>query len=266
MQIIQNVHVDGFEITPNIISVGTRGSFGISKINFVFSSEWENSACKIVFHPLFGAPIEVIYTGEPIDIPFEIMKNSGIFEYVVSGVVRDESGVSKQISLPGKIKVLFTLDDGGRESAGFKPSALAQVLAIIGDIKELDQYDANNIIEALIEALEFIKKNSSEGEIAETDPTVPEWAKEKEKPTYTASEVGADPAGTASSKISEHNVDGAAHNDLRILLVELKTKVENFLDVDDVTADELSEVIELIRDNADLIEGITKARLMFRTL
>ena len=149
MQIIQNVHVDGFEITPNIISVGTRGSFGISKINFVFSSEWENNACKVVFHPLFGAPIEVIYTGEPIDVPFEIMKNGGIFEYVVSGVVRDESGVSKQISLPGKIKVLFTLDDEGRESAGFKPSALAQVLAIIGDIKELDQYDANNIIEAL---------------------------------------------------------------------------------------------------------------------
>lgn len=157
MQIIQNVHVDGFEITPNIISVGTRGSFGISKINFVFSSEWENNACKVVFHPLFGAPIEEIYTGEPIDIPFEIMKNSGIFEYIVSGVVRDESGVSKQISLPGKIKVLFTLDDEGRESAGFKPSALAQVLAIIGDIKELDQYDANNVIEAL----EYLKNHGS---------------------------------------------------------------------------------------------------------
>ena len=159
MQLIQNVHVDGFEITPNIISVGTRGSFGISKINFVFSSDWDNNSCKIVFHPLFGAPIEVIYTGKPIDVPVEIMKNSGIFEYVVSGVVRDESGVTKQISLPGKIKVLFTLDDEGRESAGFKPSALAQVLALIGDVKELDQFDANNIIEAL----KYLKVNGGTG-------------------------------------------------------------------------------------------------------
>lgn len=159
MQLIQNVHVDGFEITPNIISVGTRGSFGISKINFVFSSEWENSACKVVFHPLFGAPIEVIYTGEPIDVPFEIMKNGGIFEYVVSGVIREESGITKQISLPGKIKVMFTLDDEGRESAGFKPSALAQVLALIGDTKKLDQYNAKDIMGAL----EYLKINGGSG-------------------------------------------------------------------------------------------------------
>lgn len=31
----------------------------------------------------------------------------------------------------------------------------------------------------------------------ETDPTVPTWAKESNKPSYTASEVGADPSGTA---------------------------------------------------------------------
>lgn len=32
----------------------------------------------------------------------------------------------------------------------------------------------------------------------ETDPTVPAWAKELQKPSYTAQEVGADPAGTAA--------------------------------------------------------------------
>lgn len=40
--------------------------------------------------------------------------------------------------------------------------------------------------------------------IEETDPTVPEWAKQPEKPTYTASEVGALPVGTKiPSKMSE---------------------------------------------------------------
>ena len=33
---------------------------------------------------------------------------------------------------------------------------------------------------------------------SETDPTVPAWAKSASKPTYTAAEVGADPAGTAT--------------------------------------------------------------------
>jgi hypothetical protein len=31
----------------------------------------------------------------------------------------------------------------------------------------------------------------------ETDPPVPAWAKEPQKPSYTASEVGAEPSGTA---------------------------------------------------------------------
>ena len=34
---------------------------------------------------------------------------------------------------------------------------------------------------------------------AETDPTVPQWAKSESKPTYTASEVGADAAGSADT-------------------------------------------------------------------
>lgn len=33
---------------------------------------------------------------------------------------------------------------------------------------------------------------------AETDPTVPAWAKAASKPAYTAAEVGADPAGSAA--------------------------------------------------------------------
>lgn len=36
----------------------------------------------------------------------------------------------------------------------------------------------------------------------ETDPTVPEWAKAKEKPSYTAEEVGADVAGSASTALA----------------------------------------------------------------
>ena len=54
--------------------------------------------------------------------------------------------------------------------------------------------------------------------IEETDPTVPEWAKQPEKPTYTASEVGALPAGTKiPSKTSDLQNDSGfltEHQDL----------------------------------------------------
>ena len=43
---------------------------------------------------------------------------------------------------------------------------------------------------------------------------VPSWAKSPTKPTYTASEVGADAAGTAASAVDTHNQDEAAHNQL----------------------------------------------------
>lgn len=36
-----------------------------------------------------------------------------------------------------------------------------------------------------------------QGDMEESDPTVPEWAKQPEKPEYNAADVGAIPAGTA---------------------------------------------------------------------
>lgn len=44
----------------------------------------------------------------------------------------------------------------------------------------------------------------------ETDPTVPAWAKAENKPTYTASEVGAE----ASGAVSTHNTSSSAHSTL----------------------------------------------------
>lgn len=68
-------------------------------------------------------------------------------------------------------------------------------------------------------------------------------------------------SGTAASAVGNHNTNEEAHNDIRLLLSELNTKLNNFLDVDDTTKDELSEVIALIKANSDLIEGITTSKV-----
>ena len=54
----------------------------------------------------------------------------------------------------------------------------------------------------------------------ETDPTVPAWAKASSKPTYTAAEVGAEAAGTASSVVSVHNTSTDAHSNMGWLTSE----------------------------------------------
>lgn len=95
----------------------------------------------------------------------------------------------------------------------------------------------------------------------ETDPTVPAWAKAAQKPSYTASEVGADPSGTAASAVSKHNTDATSHNDLRIALKGLSDRINAALDSDDTTLDQMSEVVAYIKSNKSMIDAITTSKV-----
>lgn len=90
---------------------------------------------------------------------------------------------------------------------------------------------------------------------------VPKWALSSNKPSYTASEVGADPANTAATKVSEHDAYTGSHQDIRLLIKALQEQVNKFLDVDDTTRDELSEVLALIDANADTLESLTSGKV-----
>lgn len=132
-------------------------------------------------------------------------------------------------------------------------------------------------------------------EYTETDPTVPDWAKAENKPSYSKSEVGlgnvdnvkqysasnpppypvasvngktgavtldaaavsADPAGTAGAAVSAHNVDTDSHNDIRLELKAINDRLTAFFDSDDTTLDELSEIVAYIQSNKSLIDAIT---------
>ena len=95
----------------------------------------------------------------------------------------------------------------------------------------------------------------------ETDPTVPNWAKQPNKPTYTADEVKADPSGTAVSKINEHNTSSIAHDDIRELITELTSRLNALANSDDTTLDQLSEIVAYIKSNKSLIDSITTSKV-----
>lgn len=70
-----------------------------------------------------------------------------------------------------------------------------------------------------------------------------------------------DTKGTANNLLTNHNVATDAHNDIRLLISDLVTKLNNFLDVDDATTDQLSEVIMLINNNKGTLESLTTSKV-----
>lgn len=66
---------------------------------------------------------------------------------------------------------------------------------------------------------------------------------------------------SVNTSISTHNTSTSAHNDIRVLITDLTTKLNNFLDVDDTTTDQLSEVITLINNNKGTLESITMNKI-----
>ena len=116
-------------------------------------------------------------------------------------------------------------------------------------------------------------KLSEEMLTEESDPTVPAWAKEAQKPVYTAQEVGALPATThipstaadvnaePSGAVSQHNVSGAAHSDIRLLIQGLSERLSAVADSDDATLDQLSEIVSYVKSNKSLIDAITTSKV-----
>lgn len=149
------------------------------------------------------------------------------------------------------------------------------------DLKALafkDKVDKTDLSDAVQASLG--KADSALQSYTETDPTVPAWAKAKTKPSYTATEVGADASGSSkqalddakaytdtkiaaiptpdvSVQIGEHNTSTSAHNDIRELITGLTSRLNALADSDDMTLDQLSEIVAYIKSNRSLIEEVT---------
>lgn len=65
----------------------------------------------------------------------------------------------------------------------------------------------------------------------------------------------------SATKITAHNTDNEAHNDIRNALSNLSTQVNQFLDVDDATKDQLSEVLALIDNNKGTLDSLTTSKV-----
>lgn len=95
----------------------------------------------------------------------------------------------------------------------------------------------------------------------ETDPTVPSWAKEPNRPTYTADDVGAETKGTASNLVSAHNTGTEVHSDIRLLIKNLTDRLDAVANSSDEDLDQLSEIVAYIKSNKSLIDSVTTSKV-----
>ena len=155
-------------------------------------------------------------------------------------ILKTDTTVAPSVAILG----VDAYGEGGGTTSGVDETAVRAIItAMLGNVENVRQYSADNPPPYPV--------TSVNGKIGAVSLTIPS----------KASDVGADPAGTASSKLITHNVDTASHQDLRLELQRLADRLAAVLDSDDTTLDELSEIVAYIKSNKALIDAITTAKV-----
>ena len=78
---------------------------------------------------------------------------------------------------------------------------------------------------------------------------------------FVTKKISEIPDPDVSAQIELHNTGSAAHNDIRIAVEGLASRLNALADSDDTTLDQLSEIVTYIKSNKTLIDGITKSKV-----
>lgn len=66
-----------------------------------------------------------------------------------------------------------------------------------------------------------------------------------------------------ASSVLNHNTSTASHNDIRALISDLTSRLNALADSDDTTLDQLSEIVEYIKNNKTLIDSVTSGKISY---
>ena len=141
-------------------------------INFDFDDEWDAYDTKTARFAYGGQYTDIIFVGNRCNVP--VITNTYAFHI---GVFAGDLHTTTPVRVPCRKSILSSASIHVDPT----PDVYDQLMELI---KGLGGVDPDDIAKAVADYL-------AAHPIEETDPTVPEWAKNKTKPTYSAAEVGA---------------------------------------------------------------------------
>lgn len=158
------------------------GSVGIYRAAFEFSPDWDGFVKTAVFRSREATREQLLDSDGSCIVPWEPLQEPGWLEVGVYGV----SGTTR---LPTYWAAPVPIGDApGKSDPAQEPSP-----------DKWQQYidQVKDTVPAAV--AEYLDENPVT--VTEVDPTVPAWARNPTKPTYTAEEVGALPADTEIPKV-----------------------------------------------------------------
>ena len=119
------IKANNYSLSPRRVIAGTRGSYGIEKLEFAFSPEWNGLTKQVTFYPVQGNPVSVLYENEPINIPSEVMLYDGVAQFTLSGC-RDEITL---ISVTGYLDVFDSNDPVSDPALQPTPREISRIIS-----------------------------------------------------------------------------------------------------------------------------------------
>lgn len=259
---------------------------------FEFDATWDDYTKKAVFKK-GNLVIKVLLKDNKCIIPWEVLETRGFLKIGIRGVCDDKRR-------PTVWTENILISDGPGESEPGKeptPTLYQQMVDVMEETKAIaqsvrDDADAGKFGGSV--TVEEVRDVVQEMAVTqETDPTVPNWAKQAKKPTYSYGEITGKPTlfsgdyndlsnkptipsvkGLATEKyaddvstqavsqgVTTHNVSQDTHRDIRNLITELSNRLNAIADSDDKTLDQLSEIVAYIKANKALIESVTTSKV-----
>lgn len=144
---------------------------------FNFCEEWDNKIKTAIFISADGDVFNVILENDTCAVPWEVIKAPYFSVSVFGGDLITANKITVTVIKSGYCE--------GKTPTEPTPDVYAQILKLIEEMG--GEVDEELIKQAVTE---YLEEHPVEV-LPETDPTVPEWAKQPTKPKYTAGEVGA---------------------------------------------------------------------------
>ena len=208
------------------------------------------------------------HTSNP-DIHFtstERTKLSGIEANAQKNTITGVKGSSESTYRTGDVNITATnigLGNVNNTSDANKPVSTAQQTAIDTALDSAKDYTDSKIATEVTNRNSAIEtaKSSAISTAASDAQTKANTALSSAK-TYTDTKTsGLASTSSVNTSIDAHNTSTSAHSDIRGLITDLTTKLNNFLDVDDQTIDQLSDVLILINNNKGTLESLTTSKI-----